>query len=172
LFLGHGSDSLDVIAAARRVNDGMPAYVAGLLRGALGSLDGRRVAVLGIAYKGNVDDARNSPGVQLVATLRGETAAHGTEAPVQVPVTDGGDGTGPTVVVSDPHVSDPAYGVVDLETALAGADAAVIAADHDAYRDLDPERAADLMADRVIVDAKGMLDVAAWEAAGFDLIRV
>jgi UDP-N-acetyl-D-mannosaminuronic acid dehydrogenase len=172
LFLGHGSDSLDVIAAARRVNDGMPAYVAGLLRGALGTLEGRRVAVLGIAYKGDVDDARNSPGVQLVATLRGEVAAHGTEAPIHVPVTDGGDGAGPSVLVSDPHVTDPAYGVVDVETALAGADAAVIAADHDAYRDIDPDQVADLMAGRVIVDAKGLLDADAWRAAGFDLIRV
>jgi UDP-N-acetyl-D-mannosaminuronic acid dehydrogenase len=77
LFLGHGSDSLDVMRAARRVNDSMPAYVVELLRERLGALKGHTVAVLGIAYKGNVDDARNSPGVQLVAALHGElTSEH------------------------------------------------------------------------------------------------
>jgi len=171
LFLGHGSDSLDVMAAARRVNDGMPDYVVGLLREALGTLAGKTVAVLGVAYKGNVDDARNSPGLQLVAALHGLPPSH-EDAPVPTPVTDGGDGSATVVRATDPHVSDDRLGLVPLEAALAGADAAVIAAEHDEYRVLDPGTVADLMTGRVVVDAKATLDPAAWSAAGFELIRV
>jgi UDP-N-acetyl-D-mannosaminuronic acid dehydrogenase len=189
LFLGHGSESLDVMAAARRVNDGMPGYVADLLTAGLGSLAGRTVAVLGVAYKGNVDDARNSPGLQLVAALR-DRGRDGDDAPGTVrdrdplarrPATDGGDAVDatdprPIVRATDPYVTDapPTAGVdvVDIETALADADAAAIVTDHDDYRRLDPATVAGLMAGRLIVDARGVLDPVEWAAAGFDVRRV
>jgi UDP-N-acetyl-D-mannosaminuronate dehydrogenase len=48
----------------------------------------------------------------------------------------------------------------------------VIAADHDEYRSLRPERVAELMSGRVVIDAKAMLDAEQWRTAGFDVVRI
>jgi nucleotide sugar dehydrogenase len=68
--LGHG---LGFIEHANRVNDGMPDYVvariAELLEDAGRSLDGSRLLVVGVAYKGGVDDVRESPSLAVMARL-------------------------------------------------------------------------------------------------------
>jgi UDP-N-acetyl-D-mannosaminuronic acid dehydrogenase len=167
-FLGQFSDSLDLIATARRVNDGMVDFVVELLDGELGSLDDASVAVLGVAYKGNVDDARHSPGLRLVERL---TAAGPRE--VGAAAADGGQLVGDVDVrVHDPHVRTDAVDLVDLDTALDGADAMVVAAGHDAFRDVDPAEAADLMDGRVVVDGFSILDADAWRDAGFDYVEI
>ncbi|SFR36585.1 nucleotide sugar dehydrogenase [Halogeometricum limi] len=167
-FLGQFSDSLDLIATARRVNDGMVDFVIELLEGELGSLDDASVAVLGIAYKGNVDDARHSPGLRLVERLSTMTANEvGTAA------ADGGYTPGDVDVrVHDPHVENDELDLVDVETALSGADALVVSAGHDAFRDIDPNEAADLMDGRVVVDGFSILDGDAWRDAGFDYVEI
>lgn len=170
LFLGQGSDRLDLIERARAINDGMAAYVTDLLEGELGSIADASVAILGVAYKGNVADARESPGLRLAETL--QRRARATQAP-------GAEGTGATdaeagidVRLHDPHVTDSHLALESLPDALSGADAAVIATDHDEYAVLDPiEVAAQLDGDTVI-DAKGILDVAAWEAAGVTVVEL
>jgi UDP-N-acetyl-D-mannosaminuronic acid dehydrogenase len=164
LFLAHDSESVDLIRQARRVNDGMASYVAGLVEGRLGTLEDKRFAVLGVAYKGNVDDTRNSPGLRVARALR-------AVEPPSIAVTDGGLAAG-EVRLTDPHVDDEDHDfeLVSLETALTGADAAIVTADHDAYRDVDPRDAAEWMRTPLLVDTKGLLDEAAWTAAGFDVV--
>ena len=51
-----------LIHSARTVNDGQPAFAVELVRRTLGSLAGRRFAALGLAFKPDVDDLRESPG--------------------------------------------------------------------------------------------------------------
>ena len=176
-FLRERSDSVHLVEAARRVNDSMPDYVLELLAGALGDLDGSTVAVVGVAYKGNVDDARNSPGLaiadRLGATLPEGIELHGRAIPL---VSDGGghaDGTVPdegiSVRLTDPHVTDESLGLVPLGDALAGADAAVIGAPHAEYADLDPAWVADL-GPRVVVDPFGLLVPERWAEAGVDVV--
>ncbi|MDS0295115.1 nucleotide sugar dehydrogenase [Halogeometricum luteum] len=168
-FLGQFSDSLDLIASARRVNDGMVDFVVELLEGELGGLDGTTVAVLGVAYKGNVDDARHSPGLRLVERL---TASDIEEACTAA--ADGGHAAQNTVDVRahDPHVDNEAIDLVDLETALTGADAAVVSAGHDVFRDIDPAEAAELMDGRVVLDGFSLLDGEAWRDAGFEYVEI
>ncbi|WP_254538912.1 nucleotide sugar dehydrogenase [Halomarina litorea] len=166
LFLAHDSDSVRLIREARRVNDGMADYVVGLVEGRLGTLDDRRVAVLGVAYKGNVDDVRNSPG------LRVARAIHDREVePTVRAVPDGGVSTA-EVRLNDPHVDDGRheFDLVSVEGALTGADAMVVTADHDEYRDVDPVAAKRWMRTPLLVVTKGMLDEEEWRAAGFDVV--
>lgn len=165
LFLGQHSEALDVITAARRVNDGMTDVVVDRLESAVGSLDGRTVAILGVAYKGNVNDTRNSPGLRLAAALRSRPHARAAA------LTDGGDPE-TTVRLHDPCVADDSLDLLPLESALVGADAAIVAANHDAFRDIDPSMAADLMAGRVVVDPLAALDHDAWSAAGFEVVSL
>ncbi|MFC6838531.1 nucleotide sugar dehydrogenase [Halomarina ordinaria] len=167
LFLAHGSESVDLIRHARRVNDSMTGYVVDLVREYFGGLDGKRLAVLGVAYKGNVDDTRNSPGLRLARLLR----AAEQEPPA---VADGGTHGGIETRLHDPHVSDDdgEFGLVPLETALDGADAAIVTTDHDEFTEIDPADAADRMRGRLLVDTKGLVDDGAWRDAGFDVITL
>ena len=64
--VGLGTPLLDAVL---RVNAERPAHVIGLLERALGSLSGRRVAVLGLAFKPDTDDCRESPAFPLIELL-------------------------------------------------------------------------------------------------------
>lgn len=115
-----------LIRTAREVNESMPFHVLNIIRDALESagrdLAGSRVGVLGVAYKGDVADARETPTRPLVAALISE---------------------GAEVVVNDPHV-DPVLikkmGVepVSLEEALES-DCVVLMTDHSEYLEITPE---------------------------------
>ncbi|WP_418286647.1 nucleotide sugar dehydrogenase [Halorubrum sp. DTA46] len=174
-FLGVGSDSMDLIPTARKVNDGMSEFVVDLVRDLVGDLDGTKIAVLGAAYKGNVDDTRKSPGVAFARELR-----RGSEVPP--PATDGGSPNGPIVAVHDPHVDDASIELtdtgaasielVDLETATTDADAVVITTDHDEFAELDPRTLRDRMSTPNVVDTKGILQLQRWRDAGFSTRRI
>jgi UDPglucose 6-dehydrogenase len=58
-----------LLEAVRTVNEGQPARVVDLAERALGGLAGRRVGVLGLAFKGGTDDARSSPALRIVDEL-------------------------------------------------------------------------------------------------------
>ncbi len=165
LFLGQHSENLDLIERARAVNDGMAEYVTDLLETHLGSLAGATVAILGVAYKGNVADARESPGLRLAEVLQTRTRATQTTG-------SGGGEAAVDVRLHDSHVTDQRFALSPLEEALSGADAVVVATDHDEYRELNPTEVATHLDGEIIIDAKGLLDAAAWEAAGLTVIRL
>lgn len=134
-------DSL--LGVARRINDGMPAHVAGLVERLVGSGRPARVAVLGYSYLENSDDTRNSPSAELAGLL----SKRGFE-----------------VAVHDPFVRDHQGDVMD---ALRGADCAVLMVAHAAYRKLDLKAAAETMRARAIVDARDFFGAEALQDAGF-----
>lgn len=158
-FLGSDSDELELISTAREVNDGMTEFVIELLRRELGDLAGRKIAVLGAAYKGNVSDTRKSPGLRLARELAREERA-------QV-ASDGGEAGRPEITIHDPHVTDPTLNLSDFESATADADALAIATDHDEYETLDPDSILDRMSGNVLIDTKDCTDATEWREAGF-----
>lgn len=165
-FLGQNSEELDLIATARSVNDSMTDYVVELVDANLGELAGTRIAVLGVAYKGNVDDVRNSPGLAIARQLQ-HTAA-------DVPVSVSPDGGDPPVTVKlhDSYVEDQTLDLQPLEEATQGVDAVVIATDHDEYTHIDPEGIVGRMAGNLVVDTKAIVDPDRWEQAGLDVVRI
>lgn len=62
------------IDLANEVNHSLPDFFAGVALGKLGTLTGKRILVVGIAYKPNVTDMRESPAVGIISTLRGRGA--------------------------------------------------------------------------------------------------
>ena len=148
LYLGQDSDSIDLIERARAVNDGMVECVRDLLADGLGSLSGKRIAVFGLAYKGNVADTRNSPSKRLLELLvesRPMLAADGGALPAEVRV-------------HDPHVTDASVDLFDRASALDGADALVFMTGHDEFESLSPETVGERMRGDFVVDAKGLTD--------------
>jgi UDP-N-acetyl-D-mannosaminuronic acid dehydrogenase len=137
-----------LIQAARRVNRRMPLHVLELYRELTRGTVVHKVAVLGASYKADVGDDRESPGIE-VAQLLAET--------------------GVEVSIHDPYVdryNQP------IEDALSGADAVLLLTDHRVYQDINPTTVADVVAQRLLLDARGHLNVAAWRASGFRVVQL
>ncbi|WP_182113091.1 MULTISPECIES: UDP-glucose/GDP-mannose dehydrogenase family protein [unclassified Actinotalea] len=118
-----------------------------------GSIVGRKVAVLGAAFKPNSDDVRDSPALSVAAQM-GLQGAH--------------------VVVTDPEaIANASARWPDLtyaktpEEAAAGADVVVLATEWTHYRELDPVEFGEVVAHRRIVDGRNVLDPAVWRSAGW-----
>lgn len=141
-----------LIAAARDVNDGMPAHVVDLARAGLAhhgrTLAGSLIGVLGAAYRENTKDDRNSPTMPLVRALREE---------------------GATVCIHDPLV-EPYRG--PLSDVTDGADAVLLMVAHDEYSKLDVLTLRQAMRTPVVVDGRRVFDPASAEAAGLTYLAV
>jgi UDP-N-acetyl-D-mannosaminuronic acid dehydrogenase len=149
-FLIQDSPQADgVIASARRRNDQMPSHVVAIVEGALDGVREPLVAVLGLAYKANVDDARASPALTIVDALQRR---------------------GYAVRVHDPYVAAeraPGCRLFPLEEAVAGADCVLVLADHQDYQRLDLDRLSAAVRHRVVVDTRHCLRLDDWAARGF-----
>jgi UDP-N-acetyl-D-mannosaminuronic acid dehydrogenase len=135
-----------IVAMARHINDRMPDMVAELIMTLLSGIDSPKVAVMGVAFKGNVDDTRESPATEVIAHLK----ANGVE-----------------VAVYDPRVQRYHLPLSTLESAFGGADCAVLLADHSEYRQLDLPRIRQLMRTSQVLDTRRGLDLREWTDAGF-----
>lgn len=165
-FLGQNSDQLDLIKHARKINDQMTDYIIGILSDELESIVDAKIAILGVAYKDNIDDTRESPGLKLAREL--QTSSHHKYGTAMA------DGSGtmettnpPTVSLHDPHVTDQTLQLSSLEEAVTDATAIVITTDHDCFKDIDPNAIAQEMNGNFVVDSKAILDKAEWETNGY-----
>jgi UDPglucose 6-dehydrogenase len=118
-----------------------------------GSIVGRRVAVLGAAFKPESDDIRDSPALNVAAQMVLQGA--------QVVVTD--PEAIPNAEVAWPQLRFAAT----AQEAAAGADVVVLGTEWDEYRALDPEEFGRIVAQRRIVDGRNVLDPLQWRAAGW-----
>jgi UDP-N-acetyl-D-mannosaminuronic acid dehydrogenase len=144
-----------LIRQARLVNDAQPAVVVGIVQNALGSLKGKRICALGLSYKADVDDLRESPALEVVREL--------IEAGAQVITFE------PFV----PAANVPGSSSADsLEDALAGAEALLLLVDHTRFKEIDPGWVSSITPARTVIDTRGIWDRSAWEQAGFRLITL
>ncbi|MBA3561806.1 MAG: UDP-glucose/GDP-mannose dehydrogenase family protein [Actinobacteria bacterium] len=141
-----------LLAAVIEVNELQKRRVVGKLERRLGSLRGKRIALLGLAFKPGTDDMREAPSLVLAGRLQAE----GAEVSAWDPVAD------PTGQLDGVAIAGSA-----LE-ALEGADAAVIVTEWPELRDLDWAEAGARMRNRLVVDGRNMLDPATLRAHGFE----
>ena len=125
--------------------------VIGKLERRLGSLRGKRIALLGLAFKPGTDDMREAPSLVLAGRLLSE----GADVAAWDPVADG---------AAHLHGVDVAETALD---ALDGADAAVLVTEWPELRELDWASAGTRMRNRVIVDGRNLLDPEELRAHGF-----
>ena len=129
--------------------------VIDLSREILGSLIGRRITVLGAAFKPNSDDVRDSPALAVAGQLNLAGAA---------------------VRVYDPQGMDNARKVfptldyaASLDDALTDAELVILATEWDEFKQLDPDHAGQLVAEKKLIDARNVLPVASWQEAGWEM---
>lgn len=149
-------DITPLIHTARQVNDSQPGYVTSLVHRLLGEgMAGRRIAALGLAYKPDVDDFRESPAIEVVHLLRQ---------------------AGAEVRAFDPYQAD--HHLLGLNTvgalneALAEAELILLLVNHKPLRELDAFQVARLTPARLVVDTVNAWPEEAWSAAGFRLARL
>jgi len=155
-FVEAAPDLTEMISTARHVNDSQPHFVVELIKTALGSdLIGKHIAALGLAFKSDVDDLRESPAIEVVKLL--------TQA-------------GAIVRSIEPYKTDaiiPGIRIFpSIEEAIVDADLLVLLVGHREFKELNPMKLCELTPARLAVDAVGGWEIHSWTKAGFRLIRL
>ena len=151
--LGRG-DSLAFLREVDEINMRQRQRVVDLAVEALGGVvHQKRIAMLGVTFKPESDDVRDSPALDVAVQLKG---------------------LGAEVIATDPEGIDNARGrhpqldyTSSTREALRGADLVVLVTEWREYRSLDPVETAELVASPRVIDGRNVLDPAAWRAAGW-----
>ena len=153
MLAGNTGYHFQLLNSVIEVNELQKRRVISKLTKHLGSLVGKRVALLGLAFKPNTDDMREASSLVLSARLQGE---------------------GATVVAYDPVAEGPAGAMlpsvelsVSAAGAMTGADAAILVTEWPEFAELDWEELAGLMSNPLIVDGRNFLDPERLRGAGF-----
>jgi len=148
-------DLARLIRTAREVNDGQPRHVVESARQAFGELNGYRVAALGLAYKADVDDLRESPAIEICQLFQQ---------------------AGAEVLAFEPYRQEAQVNGIplgrDLSQVLQGADLLVVLVAHRQFRNLSAAIAAQLMRRRLALDAVNLLNRTIWEKEGFQVYKL
>lgn len=127
----------DLIRAARRVNDARPGRLAERILEAAAGLESPTIACLGLSYKADIDDLRQSPALEVAGILAAKASGQ--------------------VLIVEPHLetlpeSLAGLELTDLESALDQAAVVVLLVDHQPFRAIDPER----LAGKTVFDTRGV----------------
>jgi UDP-N-acetyl-D-mannosaminuronic acid dehydrogenase len=145
-------DLTPLVRTARQVNDAQPHFVVDLVRRAEGSLIGKRIAVLGLAFKADVDDLRESPAIEIVHSLNRE-GAH--------------------PLAYDPYALEANPQGIQLATtlnaALESAELILVLVRHRQFLELTPSTLVHMTAARRVIDAVNAWSGNEWPEAGFEI---
>ena len=146
-----------IVKTVVEVNDDRKASMADRVAKALGgSVEGKRIAILGLAFKQNTDDMRDAPSIPLVTNLLEMGASISAYDPVAA--------ENARKLLPDAEFAKDAY------AAAKDADALVVVTEWDEFRGLDLDRFAKSMRGKLIVDLRNVYNRADAEAAGLSYI--
>jgi UDP-N-acetyl-D-mannosaminuronic acid dehydrogenase len=137
-FLVHTApNEARLIRAAREVNDSKPGHVIDRIKALADRFKKPVIACLGLAFKANIDDLRNSPAMEIVEHLARRKAGE--------------------ILAVEPHVDAlpkklAGVTLVDADEAIQRADIVVLLVDHDAFREIDRDR----LLDKAVIDTRGL----------------
>jgi UDP-N-acetyl-D-mannosaminuronic acid dehydrogenase len=127
-----------LIQNARKINHSMPKFVVDHVENLVGETG--KIAVLGLTYKGNIDDVRESPALDIIGLLLEKKY---------------------DIAIHDPHVKQQHvdFPLFTFEQAIYEADCLLILTDHNEFKDLDEEKINNSMKNPVIFDTKNIYKV-------------
>ena len=152
------ANAVNLLAAVDAVNVARHDQALGLIRDAMGGVEGKRIAVWGAAFKPGTDDVRDSPGLLLARTL--------AELGAQVTVYD------PMAMDNALEASRVLGFAESAASAVANADALVVATPWAEFAEVAPEEAALVAAGDVVVDACQGIDAARWRQVGWRVLSL
>lgn len=140
-----------LVRTAREVNDSQPRWVAERVLAELEGSADPKVSVWGVAYKANVDDARETPAVHAIEAL---------------------EEYGVRVSVVDFHVKRFKYQLDDIEMSVTDADCILLLTDHREFAFFEPAAVGSRMRNRILFDTRSYLPQERWEQAGFRVVAL
>lgn len=146
-FIYDSAPSLaNLVQMSRTINDGMPEYVVNKVKELLPGQNQYTIAVFGLAFKGNIDDIRESPALEIVERLQNQY----------------------NIQIFDPHVKENIPDKKDgVHAAVKGADAILILTDHNEFKEIDPTELLLLMRGNLVLDTRNVVDHELWSRSGF-----
>jgi UDPglucose 6-dehydrogenase len=153
MALVHGSHPA-LLRAVIDINRDMRRWAVYNLRELLGGkLDGKRIGLMGLAFKPNTDDIREAPALEIAHMLRNEGALVSGYDPVAMN----------NVARIDKHIrlTEDAYDLAD------GADALLVCTEWNEFKQLDLSRLRDVMARPIVVDGRNIYEPERMETFGF-----
>jgi UDPglucose 6-dehydrogenase len=158
-YVGRGAGhDMPIVSAAMSMNERARSRVLERVSAALNGLKGKRIGLLGLAFKNDTDDTRESAAIDLAKRF--------LAAGAQVRAYD------PVAVVHDADVSKMVLRVTSIEDAAKNMDALVIATEWDHFKKLDLPKLKSLMAGSVLFDGRNLLDPAVARKHGFIYLSV
>jgi UDP-N-acetyl-D-mannosaminuronic acid dehydrogenase len=154
-FVETAPELTPLIYNARKVNDEQPHFVVEKVRQALGDLSRKKIAALGLAYKPDVDDLRESPAVEVVHLLQKEGALVKAWEPFK-----------PDAGLKGIHMTP------SLDEAIKDADLILLLVKHTEFIEFNPVEIAKMTPARVAIDTGGVWDTKKWLDAGFQFHRL
>lgn len=136
LFLAESSARCTMINTAREINDYMPVHVIHKVKEITKDVVKPKITIFGVAYKGNVDDTRETPALKII-----KLAERG----------------GFKLSIYDPRVTHFEYPLSNLDEATAGTDCVVVLTDHDEFRHLDYEELLNNARHKNILDTRNII---------------
>jgi UDPglucose 6-dehydrogenase len=151
--------SLKILTAAREVNHEFCARIMRKISGAMGTVEGKQVGLLGLAFKPNTNSVVSSGSIRLARSLM-ESGAHvKAYDPIAMPDAQ-------QELTGNVRYCDSAYSVAE------GADALVLGTGWPEFRTLDFDRIRRIIRNPVVVDTKNLLDGPRMKALGFEYLGV
>jgi UDP-N-acetyl-D-mannosaminuronic acid dehydrogenase len=144
-----------LLRCAREINDGQAQRLLERMLESGKLTPGGKLAILGAAYKADIDDPRESPAGLLAAAAK----KRGINSAVHDPIVKEGEHHG--LLVSN-----------DLAACLKDADAAALLTEHKQYRSLSSKIFSDHMRGRLIADGRNWLNHATLRSAGFEVLVI
>ena len=127
----------------------MPKHILGIVKEILKNVVSPTITILGVAYKKNVDDVRESPTLEFIKLAEKE---------------------GYKIKIHDPHVKHVKrleYQILGLEEAVKDSDCIILMTDHDEFKEIIPEDISKLIKSKNLIDTRNVLDHEKWKKAGF-----
>ncbi len=155
--LGVGS-AVDFLKDVDAVNLRRRDKVVELAKQELGSLTGKAITMLGISFKPDSDDLRDSPALEISQRL----TALGAKVTVHDPVS----------LVPLATRSPELLREENLISAASGAQLVILGTEWKQYREIDPVELGKVVATKTVIDGRNVLDVAKWQGAGWRVIAL
>ena len=153
----HGEE-MRIVKAVIDANERQRDYVFAKLESAIGSLGGKTIAVLGIAFKPNTDDIREAPAVAIIRRILESGGSVRAFDPVAMPAA--------AAILSDVYFAHDPY------DAAKGADALLIMTEWNEFRELDLPRVRSLLKSAIVVDSRNVYALDKMRDAGFRYLSV
>ena len=155
--LGVG-DAVNFLKDIDAINQRRRARVFTLAKEELGDLRDKKVLILGISFKPDSDDLRDSPALNIALRLAEAGAKVTTHDPVALSA------------LGDKHPE--LIREQDLSAAAKDQELVILGTEWSEYKAIDPTAFGDLVANKLIIDGRNVLDVTSWQAAGWRLIAL